>query len=89
MKSSDNELANLFETLRLRFGVTEELIKNYKDRGDGYDVQLAGEKRNNTELTHEQLRENNGRIVLKQMTYAFAAVRELLVGIDPEIRIKT
>jgi hypothetical protein len=89
MTSSDDELANLLETLRVRFSITEELIKNYKDRDDGYYVQLAGDEKNITELTHEQLRENNRRVILKQMIYAFVAVRELLVGIDPEIRIKT
>ena len=89
MKSSEDELANLLDTLRLRFGVTEELIKNFKDRDDGHYTRLAGDEKNTTELTHEQLREKNRRIVLKQMIYALASVRELLVGIDPEISIKT
>ena len=89
MKASEDELANLLDTLRLRFGVTEELIKNFKDRDDGHYTRLAGDEKNTTELTHEQLREKNRRIVLKQMIYALASVRELLVGIDPEISIKT
>ena len=89
MTSSDDELANLLETLRLRFGVTEELIKNYHARDNSHYVRLAGDEKNATELTAEQLREKNRRIVLKQMIYALAAVRELLVGIDPELRIKT
>ena len=41
MKSSEDELANLLDTLRLRFGVTEELIKNFKDRDDGHYTRLA------------------------------------------------
>lgn len=89
MTSSNDELANLLETLRLRFGVTEELIKNYHARDDGHYVRLAGDEKNATELTAEQWREKNRRVVLKQLIYAFAAVRELLVGIDPELRIKT
>jgi len=89
MTSSDDELANLLETLRLRFGVTEELIKSYHKRDNSHYVRLAGDEKNATELTAEQLREKNRRIVLKQMIYALAAVRELLVGIDPELRIKT
>ena len=40
-------------------------------------------------MTAEQWREKNRRVVLKQLIYAFAAVRELLVGIDPELRIRT
>ena len=89
MKSSEDELANLLDTLRLRFGVTEELIKNFKDRDDGHYTRLAGDEKNATELTAEQWREKNRRVVLKQLIYAFAAVRELLVGIDPELRIRT
>ena len=89
MTSSDDELANLLETLRLRFGATEELIKNYHARDDGHYVRLAGDEKNATELTAEQWREKNRRVVLKQLIYAFAAVRELLVGIDPELRIRT
>ena len=89
MTSSDDELTNLLETLRLRFGVTEELIKNYHARDDGHYVRLAGDEKNATELTAEQWREKNRRIVLKQLIYALAAVRELLVGIDPELRIRT
>ena len=89
MTSSDDELANLLETLRLRFGVTEELIKSYHKRDNSHYVRLAGDEKNATELTAEQLREKNRRIVLKQMIYALAAVRKLLVGIDPELRIKT
>ena len=89
MTSSDDELANLLKTLRLRFGVTEELIKNYHARDSSHYVRLAGDEKNATELTAEQLREKNRRIVLKQMIYALAAVRELLVGIDPELKIKT
>ena len=88
MTSSDDELANLLETLRLRFGATEELIKNYHARDDGHYVRLAGDEKNATELTAEQLKEKNRRTILQQMIYALAAVRELLVGIDPEIRIK-
>ena len=89
MTSSDDELANLLETLRLRFGATEELIKNYYAGDDGHYVRLAGDEKNATELTAEQWREKNRRVVLKQLIYAFAAVRELLVGIDPELRIRT
>ena len=89
MTSSDDELTNLLEKLRLRFGVTEELIKNYHARDGGYYVRLAGDEKNATELTAEQLKEKNRRTILRQMIYAFAAVRELLVGLDPEISIKT
>ena len=66
MTSSDDELANLLETLRLKFGITEELIKNYNARDDGNYVRLAGDEKNATELTPEQLREKNRRIILKQ-----------------------
>ena len=76
------------EILRLRLGVTEKLIKNYNARDEGYYVQLAGMEENTTELTHEQLRERNRRNVLKQLIYSIAAVRELLVGVDPQISIK-
>ena len=55
MTSSNDELANLLETLRLRFGVTEELIKNYHARDDGHYVRIAGDEKNATELTPEQL----------------------------------
>ena len=89
MTSSDDELAHLLETLRLRFEVTEELIKNYHARDDGYYLRLAGDEANTTELTDKNIRENNRRLVLRQMIYAFAAVRELIVGLDPEISIKT
>ena len=89
MTSSDHELTNLLETLRLRFGATEELIKNYHARDDGHYVRLAGDEKNATELTAEQLKEKNRRIILQQMIYALAAVKQLLIGIDPEIRIKT
>jgi hypothetical protein len=66
MTSSDDEFANLLETLRLKFGITEELIKNYNARDDGNYVRLAGDEKNATELTPEQLREKNRRIILKQ-----------------------
>jgi hypothetical protein len=66
MTSSDDEFANLLETLRLKFGITEELIKNYNARDDGNYVRLAGDEKNATELTPEQLRERNRRIILKQ-----------------------
>ena len=52
-------------------------------------MRLAGDEKNATELTAEQLKEKNRRTILRQMIYALAAVRELLVGIDPELRIKT
>ena len=89
MKSSDDELANFLDVLRLRFGATEELIKNYKARDDDYYVRLAADEKNTTELTQDQLREKNRANVLKQLIYCIAAVRELLVGIDPHISIKT
>ena len=88
MTSSDDELTHLLETLRLRFGATEELIKNYHARDNSHYVRLAGDEKNATEFTAEQLKEKNRRTILQQMIYALAAVRELLVGIDPEIRIK-
>tara|TARA_E500000178_G_C16563087_1_gene548215 strand:+ start:385 stop:609 length:225 start_codon:yes stop_codon:yes gene_type:complete len=66
MTSSDDEFANLLETLRLKFGIIEELIKNYNARDDGNYVRLAGDEKNATELTPEQLREKNRRIILKQ-----------------------
>ena len=66
MTSSDDEFANLLETLRFKFGITEELIKNYNARDDGNYVRLAGDEKNATELTPEQLREKNRRIILKQ-----------------------
>ena len=55
MTSSNDELANLLDTLRLRFGVTEELIKNYHARDDGHYMRLAGDEKNATELTAAQL----------------------------------
>ena len=45
MTSSDDELANLLETLRLRFGATEELIKNYHARDDGHSCASLGTKK--------------------------------------------